>query len=105
MTSLRPVASSESIPVSLLRTSERKRSGTVVSVSVPWMLSSSDISSVILSEAKDLQLYREMFASGEVVAVHGEILRCAQDKESQRCRTRGVLHGGDAHRVLRRRFH
>src|SRR5262245_31492966 len=37
------MASRETTPVSLLRTSERKRSGTVVSASVPWMLRSSDM--------------------------------------------------------------
>src|SRR6266581_2748102 len=42
MASVRPMASSDTIPVSLLRTSERKRSGTVVSARVPWMDRSSD---------------------------------------------------------------
>src|SRR5438067_10627036 len=43
MASVRPMASSDTIPVSLLRTSERNRSGTVVSARVPWMDRSSDI--------------------------------------------------------------
>src|ERR1700730_15342707 len=41
MASLRPMASSDMMAVSPLRTRERKRSGTVVSASVPWILSSS----------------------------------------------------------------
>src|ERR1700694_417969 len=41
MASLRPIASSDMMAVSPLRTRERKRSGTVVSASVPWILSSS----------------------------------------------------------------
>src|SRR5688500_1054580 len=43
MASFRPMASSERMAVSLLRMIERNRSGTVVSASVPWMLSSSDM--------------------------------------------------------------
>src|SRR5438445_520093 len=43
MTSVRPRPSSDTMAVSLLRISDRKRSGTVVSASVPCMLSSSDM--------------------------------------------------------------
>src|SRR5258708_4736353 len=55
MTSLRPIASSDTMPVSLLRISERKRSGTVVSASVPWMLRlSSDITGFYIARPAEV---------------------------------------------------
>src|SRR5688572_19381701 len=74
MVSFRPMASSERIAVSLLRMIERNRSGTVVSASVPWMLSSSDMCSVYRGAGGGgpwtLDLARLTFSAGSK-AIHG----------------------------------
>src|SRR6266849_564360 len=101
MTSVRPRPSSETMAVSLLRISERKRSGTVVSASVPCMLSSSDMGSFLsygVIRAPHPPFGHLLPASGEKV-VDGEAPGEGLDGRPN------VLDGRDSDRVLGCRFH